>query len=262
MLTEYSLLNFAVGLLLFCFSFSLHEVSTNRAGRVYAHYSFLTGIWALVTGIFIFIPKEDSYLVLFAIRLLYWIALAIPLCFFYFSLVYRSDLRTYTGWKWGGAVYLAASLPLYLFTDLVVRSISFGATALERIPEYSPFGFILFNIVFVVFAVAAFVQLYKKWKRTEEPEARQRAQYLFWASTITFIPGAVMGLLFPIFNTLGYFDPPLRLYWLSPLVGGIRTFIITYGIFRLRLFDLRLFWVQFLAIILMSILFFNIFIGH
>ena len=253
MLTIYSVVNFIAAAAMFSFALIIYLGNRTEETQRYAIYSAFTGGWALFVGVALFLPPEQSDFVMYALRLSYWSGLSAAVGFYSFALAHREP-------EWIGVRAKRLFFGLYIFlflayvmTDSIVRDVAFGTYQFERIPLYNWAGFFVFNGVFTLFTTSAFYRLYKKWCEPGTDLDRSRTRDLLFCGMFAFTPPIILSVLLPLLNNF-------RFYWIAPLLSTMWVIATTYGIFKHRVFQLRVITAEVLFVFLLIILFVNIFV--
>lgn len=239
---------------MFVFSSFLYQGSSDKNIRAYTWYTASTAFWGIANGLYVFfIPHVQDLYVLYALRVLY--STGIPTCaaFYYFSLFQRNPNGNYKRVGFLLALLSLAQLLVYTFTDSLVVGVVYGDLWFQRHPVYDWFGFVIFNILFMVIAMAAFVNLWKAWHEATDPSKRLEGKLLFLAGIIAWWPPIIMSILLPLIGNVNY-------YWIASTFSALWVIFTSYMIFRRNLFKVRVILPAILIIILLIILFINIFV--
>lgn len=253
MLTVYSAVNFFAAAVMLSFAFIVYVGAKNEETVAYAIYSAFTGIWGVAIGLIIFFQQDQTDLVIYSIRLSYWAGLSAAIWFFYFSLIHRDDANKRRRAKWMLASLSALLFPWYLGTGTILKEVTFGTYVFERIPTYEWVGFILFNVVFTIFLSGGFWQLISKWRREDKPEEVKRTFYIIQCAVLAFTPAVVFAVTLPLLGNL-------RFFWIAPFITSMWVLAMTYGIARQKIFAPRVVASELLFIMMVVILFVNIFV--
>lgn len=253
MLTIYSAINFLAAIVMVTFAVVVYSGAKNSETRVYAVYSLFTGLWGLAIGMALFFQEPNDVYVTQSIRASYWLGLGTAILFHYFSRIHRDDPLKHRVWKWLSVALCGIFLFVFQFTNTVLIKMSFGEYAYERIPTYNWIGFILFNVIFSSLLTAGFWNLYKKWRGGGLPEDIARTFFIMSCALFAYAPPVVFAVTMPL---IGNF----RFFWIAPFITSIWVIAMTYGIAKRGIFKPRIVTAQLLVVMMLIILFVNIFV--
>lgn len=204
----------------------------NRASWVNALFSLFVlflAVWA-VSILGFRLTSSDAFAILF-LKLSYLSALLIAVCFYCFSVAFpESDRRfgTHVRVAIVAAMSLAVALlsPSFLTKEVIHHP--WGKEVALGIPDYA-----LFVIVFSALFVGGQVRL---WLKYRVAKGLVRTQLLYIAASVT-----VIGAIGMYFNLLlpSPFLRDFRYVWTGPIFTAAFALIITYSIFRYRLFNAK-----------------------
>jgi hypothetical protein len=254
MLTFYSAINFIAALVMFTFSAFLYQGSTQKNIRAYTFYTASTASWALAIAVYLFLTKENYDLALLVVRFLYTTGITTGVGFYYFTVVHNDDATNHSKLRRTLSILTLVQIFGYIFTSALVKGITFVPDKIyHRIPIYNWPGFMVYNIAFTIIVGAAFWNLWKKWRSTTNPDLRAQTRLLFLAGLIAWWPPVIMGILLPLIGNFDY-------YWIAPTTTALWVIFTSYAIFRKNLFKVRVILPAILIVILLMILFVNIFV--
>lgn len=199
----------------------------NPVNRLFALFVFFIAAWAL--AILCFRTVTDTAAALLLIKLSYVSALLLAFCFYRFALLFPRI----------APISAARRLSEYLVVAAVTAALLVPGVLAEGIRVYSwgkevalePAAWSVFAVVFLFFFVSGQVRLLRN-----VPLARgvERTQLIIIAWTV-----AVIGLFGIVFNLLlpSPFLENFRYIWTGPLFTFIFAVVITYAIFRYKLFN-------------------------
>ena len=218
----------------------------SREHIAFSIFVFSVAIWSATLSIFYL--AQGGWATDFWARIVYVSGSFVAAFFYQFARIF-ADKNISRSWRimiFGSALFLTL---VYLFTDLFIKG---------PLIQGSVRGFIygparpVFDIYFDLFFVAGFLTLYRGYRR--EADLSRRMQYLF------FIFGTLVGTLLatstavflPIFNNFEFL-------WTSPIGAGIWVAILTYGIARHHLLNIRVIATEIFVSLMWFILFINTF---
>jgi signal transduction histidine kinase len=222
--------------------------SRNRASPIngsFALFVLCLSLWALfILGFRL--AESDTVAVNF-LKFSYVAATLIATCFYYFSLVFPNGTRP-SAWHLRlvvlGASLLSGALlfPSFL-TGGVVRH-PWGKEVLLHLPEY-----LIFATTFCTLFLGGQARL---WKKYFEATGLVRRQLFLVSSSVT-----VIGLIGMYYNLLlpSPFFHDFRYVWTGPIFTSVFALVITYSIFRYRLFDTKALIAELLVFSLWLIMF-------
>jgi signal transduction histidine kinase len=201
----------------------------NPVNQLFAFFVFFIALWGLVILLFRTVAGDAVDLTL--IRLSYISALILALCFYRFALVFPTPAPITRAHRVAtDAIVIAVSIGL-LIPGFIAREIVAQPWGKQVI--LNPLGWSIFAAVFLFLFVGGQVRLLMKVPPTKGPE---RTQLLVIATTVIIVGifGMVFNLLLP-----SPFLEDFRYIWAGPLLTFAFAVVMTYAIFRYRLFNAR-----------------------
>jgi signal transduction histidine kinase len=189
---------------------------------------------------------------LFAMRLNLFLASLHALSFFQLSLVFPSDSFKYPRW------YLHAVVPFSLLTAILTLTpfVFTGITALAPIgevtnPSRGP-GIVLFGLLTLGLLFSGLVLLFRKIGEAKDSTEKKQLWYIFVGMALTAFLILAFSMILPLFfNNLAYL--PFSALSLLPFIG-----LVSYTIYKHRLFNMKIVGVQTLAFVLGILTFFEV----
>lgn len=206
--------------------------SRNRRSPVnvsFALFVLFLAFWALMILEFSITPSDQA--AVYFLKLSYVAATLIAACFYYFSLVFPEGKHPHA--RHTSFVVLATAtmciallMPSFL-TKAVVHHV-WGRQVLLGLPEY-----VLFSLVFLSLFIGGQVRL---WWKYLAAVGLARTQLLSISLSVT-----IVGLIGMYFNLLlpSPFFQDFRYVWTGPIFTAIFALVITYSIFRYKLFNTK-----------------------
>lgn len=212
---------------------------------LFALFVAFISFWALV--ILLFRQVSDVFIALYLLKLSYVAALLLAYFFYRFSLLFPKP-RPVSRLHLYAINALLASVGIYiLIPGVLTESVIFHDWGKEVILQ--PFAYWIFAILFLLFFVGGQVRLLHRIRFSEGIE---RIQLIIIACTVIVIGlfGMYYNLLLPspIFQDFKYI-------WSGPVFTFVFAVIITYSIFRFRLFNPRAIFAELLVYTLILFLF-------
>jgi signal transduction histidine kinase len=201
----------------------------NPVNRLFALFACFIALWGLAILLFRIVESGAADLVL--IRLSYISALILALCFYRFALMFPTSAsigRTHR--IVSDAIVIAVSIAL-LIPGFIAQAIVVQPWGKQVI--LNPIGWSVFAAVFLFFFVGGQALLVLKVPPTKGAE---RTQLLVIATSVIVV--GICGMLFnlllpsPLFENFQYI-------WTGPLFTFAFAVVITYAIFRYKLFNPR-----------------------
>lgn len=209
------------------------------ANRTFFFFAGTVALWAI--AMVFFRSAMDPEEAVFRARLLYVVAALIPLAFAYFSLSFESSgsstfrRRTLLGIPTLIIVFLA------LWQEGLISSVLLQKGN-EPIIHFA-FGYHLLYLLYVgSYAIGVFLLLLVRFMKSSGP-ARNRLSYILIGTSLPWAVGITTNLLLPLNNIFDF-------NWMGQISTFFSTSIISYGIFRSRLFDVRIITTELLAFLL------------
>lgn len=217
----------------------------SREHLIFSFFVWSVTLWSLALGIFYTLNTSDA--INFLGRMVYVFGSIIPVLFFEFSLAFT---KKRVSWLEHAAILLpsAALTYIYLFTPLVIQQVF--AQGMLRGYSYGS-GRMIFDLHLGLFFVAGFLTLYLNFPRVRGTNQYIQYQYIIVGTLIGVILSTATNVALPWF---GRFE----LLWAGPIGGGIWTIVMTYGISRHRLMDVKVITTEIFVGIIWLVLFINI----
>src|SRR5713226_8138526 len=216
----------------------------NPINRLFALFVLFIAFWAFVVLLFRIV--DDVSVALFLIKLDYVSALFFAFFFYHFAILFpHSEPPSFTHRV--GTVVVAGFVAIVLILPgVLARGIVFHPWGKEVTLE--PFAWCLFAIVFLFFFLGGQVRLLLKIQNAQGTERTQ----------IVIIAAAVIAAgLFGMFYNLLLPSPLLqdfRYIWTGPIFTFLFAVVITYSIFRYKLFNPKAAVAELLVFTLMLLL--------
>ncbi len=221
-----------------------------------SNYTFLTFAISVALWSFAMVAFRATHTVeaaTSAVRILYVIAALIPLAFVAFALTFESNR------KYRPLLYAALTIPTIVMA--ILAALPTGLIQSVRIIPGSEtvivFNQLLHGVYLVYVAVYAFsviVLIYNR-HRVSTGTSRSRLAYILIGTSVPWVIGMTTNLFLPFIHVFG-------LNWVGQVSTFFSTTIITYGIFRSRLFDVRIVATELLTFGLCAIIFVEILISE
>ncbi len=189
--------------------------------KINLYFSLLTLFnftWSL--GLLVSRSVSDINTVALFARSTYISAIAIVVSLFYF--VHNFPYQTYKLNKIFNFFILATALALsfFIYTQGFIIETVRAYSDFEYISYYNKTGFYIYTTYFLVLAILALRQLFKKYKQAEGV-LKQQIKMLFFAIIIGLVFGSYFDLFIEYFNDY-------RFNWLGPIFTVIMNFIVVF----------------------------------
>lgn len=185
--------------------------------------------WGLT--MIVFRSADSMYIALQASYWLYAAAAAIPTLFTLFVYLFPSDTYTLDRQKTISILAPFTLVILAVFTpNVLIQSVTIKDGA-ENIIVFNQFMHVLYALFVAGMFLVGHAALVRKYKETDGILRSQIIYILLGALVPTFV-GLFSNLLLPIYNDF-------RWNWMGQISIAVTTGIITYGIFRHRIFNIR-----------------------
>lgn len=201
----------------------------NPINRLFALFVLFVAAWAL--AILLFRVVSDPALALLLIELSYVSALFLAFCFYRFASLFPNAAPVSVARQAGEYLVVAAVTVVLLIPASLARGIIIHSWGKEV--TLDPFAWTIFAVAFLFFFVGGQVRLLLN---IPQAQGTERTQLVIIAATV-----AVVGLCGMFFNLLlpSPFLEDFRYIWTGPLFTFIFAVVITYAIFRYKLFNPR-----------------------
>lgn len=228
------------------FGITVFILTRNIRSRINVFFGLFTAtLFVWLTGLFFADSAVSEPSALFWTRFAVFFACLIPVFFLWFSFVFPLDskpkLRTLLVYLLPG-IALMGTAP----TDLMIKKVKIG----EYVSEPTELGvaYTIFLIYFVLYFLAAFIILFKRY-RVSGYLARSQIKFVLVGTVFGVAVNVVFNFVFVILNVTG----------IGLLLGGpsilVFTALVAYAVVRHRLFDIKLVLARTVAyLILLSIL--------
>jgi len=245
----YSILIWVVAVLIASLDVIIFFGSKSLFSRVFVLSTFLTALWSAAQGFFIAANLAAS--ALFIVKLQHFLGIVISLGFLYFSLTYpddkKPDRKLIPLFAGIGCLFFF----LYFFTNTLIADV-FPFDGIQRWGwEFGPLQR-LFDVTFYGLWLGVLVNIYRRWKHSQNTLQRTNLRYMFWGLLSGIIPPAILNVFLP---GIGYF----RLNWIGPIGSVIWIYFIGYSIIKYRQMNVRAFTAEVLAVSMTALMFINIF---
>lgn len=221
---------------------------SNAANRSFFALTIAVSLWGV--GMVLYRGLSDLGLATTAARFLYAAAALIPFYFVRFAFAFPDyslpssrKFRFLTPIPTGIAIFLA------LFPAALVLDVA-AVEAGERIITFSIGSQAIYAGYMIAYFTWVLGLLFAKYLRAQG-EDRVQLAYILGATSIPTIIGSVTNLLMPFWGVYNY-------NWVGQISIVVTTTIITYGMFKHRVFDARVIGTQVLMFILWTLSFSNI----
>ncbi|HAS84755.1 MAG TPA: hypothetical protein DCS23_01620 [Candidatus Yonathbacteria bacterium] len=236
--------------------FSLFLIRDNRSllRVLFSLVTFFVGLWALSLSLFVNTTNLNTALL--ASIFYYLCAAAIPLLFFYFSVVFVKNKPTLS------LKYLLYLLPFSYFTinflfdhNFIIKDIHFVEGITKDIILNNK-HYIYYSVYFISYiALSYFVLLRATVSKELGEDRKKQLKIIILGTSISYILAIVPNLLLPYFGNY-------QLVWLGPLFTIIMVSSIAYAILKYHLFNIKLIIVELAILLLNLFLFLNVFTSH
>jgi signal transduction histidine kinase len=212
-------------------SYVYTQSRTSPINRSFALFALFIACWALLILSFLTV-SSDALAVLF-LKLSYVSAVLIAACLYYFSLVFPAGARP--GYRQVAfmavpTVTLCAALFFPSFLTGAVVHQPWGREVILNLTDY-----LLFSAVFCMLFLGGLLRMWRKYRAAE---GLVRKQLLAIASTVTVI--GLLGIYYNLVLPSPFFED-FRYVWTGPICTAVFALVITYAIFRYKLFDTKAF---------------------
>lgn len=236
------------------FVYGLLVYARNRSSLVsqsFFTFALSVGVWSIAMAIYR--SPEVTPLVVWAARLLYVAAALIPATFIIFVRLFEADVNP--SWRWYALALVPCSIMVLIsFTPhVLIEAVLKQASAEPRI-VFDPRWHLLYILYIITYGSAGFWILFRKYK-TAQTERRNKLLYIMMG---TFIPLSVSVITNLILPFLGDFD----FNWVGQISTFAMTSLITYGMFRHNVFDVRVIATELLMFLLWAIAFSRIVLSN
>jgi signal transduction histidine kinase len=201
----------------------------NPVNQLFALFACFIALWGLAILLFRVVESGAADLVL--IRLSYISALILALCFYRFALIFLTSApigRTHQ--IVSDAIVIAVSIAL-LIPGFIAQSILIQPWGKAVILD--PIGWSLFAAVFLFFFVGGQIRLLLKVPLAKGAE---RTQLVVVAATVIVV--GICGMFFNLLLPSPFFED-FQYIWTGPLFTFAFAVVMTYAIFRYKLFNAR-----------------------
>jgi signal transduction histidine kinase len=218
---------------------------TNRAFFLFA---ITVTMWAVAMIFFRSATNEDTAVLV--ARFLYIAAAVIPLAFVHFAFVFETPSYSYSSTKSAliaipGAITVAiAAIP-----NALIAGVEF-TPGHEPIIIFNLFFHLLYFLYVAVYALAVLIVLLIRFSHSTGI-VRNRIAYILLGTSLPWAVAITTNVVLPLFGVFTY-------NWLGQVSTFFSTTVISYGIFRSRLFDVRVITTELLALVLSFISFVQI----
>ena len=204
-------------------------------------------LWGI--AMFLFRSATDERTATFIARLLYVAASLIPVSFSAFtSLFPKKKLQINIPEFTLTLVSLLLVVYVVLFTNLFISGVHFTST--EPIIIFNFYLHLSYALYISIFFLLGFIKLFYSYQNSSGLLRTQLIYMMIGALVPTFL-SMITNLLFPLVGIF-YFN------WFGQISTAFMTGIITYGIFRHRLFNVRVLGAEVLIFVLLTIAFIRI----
>jgi signal transduction histidine kinase len=202
---------------------------TESTNRLFALFTFFIALWALV--ILFFRVVDNPGIALLLIKLSYIAALILGLCFYHFSIIFPTRVRTSVAHRLATYGTAAGVTLLLLLPGALAEAIVLEPWGKQVI--LGPIGWSIFAAAFLFFFVGGQVRLLLK---IPSATGKVRTQLIVVTSTVI-----IVGLCGMFFNLLlpSPFIEDFQYIWTGPLFTLLFAVVTTYAIFRYKLFNAR-----------------------
>jgi|SRR5579863_3208683 len=203
--------------------------SRGAVNRSFAVFVFCLCIWAVIhIG---FRVVQNDQMAEFLLKLSYVCALVIGLSFYYFSIAFPEENHQKITHAEALIITTIALSAALMFPGFLTDGLShepFGREAHLRMS-----GYLIFAALFLFLFISGQVRL---WLKIPHATGRVRSQLLAIAGSVTGI--GLLGIYFDLLLPSPFFEN-FRYIWSGPVLTSVFALIVTYAIFRYRLFDLK-----------------------
>jgi signal transduction histidine kinase len=202
---------------------------TEPTNRLFALFTFFIALWALV--ILLFRSVDNPEVALTLIKLSYVAALILALCFYHFSVIFPIPVRIGAAHRLATYGIAVGVTVLLLLPGALAEAIVFEPWGKQVILE--PIGWSIFAAAFLFFFVGGQVGLLLKIPSTA---GTVRTQLIVVASTVIIV--GLCGMFFNLLLPSPFFED-FQYIWTGPLFTFLFAVVMTYAIFRYKLFNAR-----------------------
>ncbi len=217
---------------------------TTASNQTFFAFAFTVALWCFtMVAVRAASSNEVGY---FWVRVLYIVAAFVPLTFLYFALAFESS-RSFSRW-----FYFFVAIPAFVFTvcayipGFLILSIEKHAP-LEPVINFNYVIHGLYLLYVVSYAVGVIAILFTRYLKSERV-TKNRLAYILIGTSVPWGVSLTTNLFLPFFNIFDY-------NWLGQISTFFSTSIISYGIFRSRLFNVKVIATEILVFLLWVISF-------
>ena len=246
----YSLANWVGGIIFFSFGIVLFAGNERRSTQALSAVAFMLSLWSFGAGLYYM--AQSPALLSFLNGFDHCVGGLVGPLFFMFAYLFPEEKlpskKTLT-------LLICAEL-LYIYLCLGTSLIISGTTLTPGNPLgngwiFGPLGF-LFHLNLLLFYSVGIFLLYKKHIRTSDPEMRRKLFVIPAATLIGSVVTMTTNVLLPLLGvfSLGWLGAPSSLLWVA---------LISYTIVRYKLFNIRFIIAEAALLVMVLLLFVNIF---
>lgn len=207
--------------------------------QTFFFFAVSVAAWSIAMVLFRSATSAESAFV--TARFLYVVAALIPLAFVYFSFAFEIT-RTYSFTaKFLVAIPTVVVLVLAIVPGLLIYGVK-QRPGLEPVIQFDPYFHFVYLLYVCLYATAVFIVLLTRFLKSEGM-ARNRIYYILVGTSLPWTVGITTNVILPLFDNFDY-------NWMGQISTFFSTTVISYGIFRSRLFDVRIIATELLVFML------------
>ncbi len=251
MLNIYSAFNWIAGILFASFTLFLFLGSKRPSTRAYALVAASLAVWSFAMGLYYML--EGHATLLFLNKLNHFAGALVGPIFLYFTLLFPEEKKPAPNILRSLIIAEIGLALIYFFTDLVIKDTFIVRGAhLNEGWQFGDWG-ALFHLNLLLPFFGGFYILWQKMKLYKNSPQGDQLRYIFWATVIGSLPSMWVNVFLPL---VGSFN----LSWLGPVLTVSWVILISYAITRYQLLSVKIVTSIVALLILIVILFVNIFI--
>lgn len=217
----------------------------SNSNRIFAFFVAFIAFWALIILLFRLTASQSLALVL--MNLSYVSALLLAYFYYRFSNLFpREEVEDRTRLR---AIQVVTALVagVILFPGMLTTDVVFHEWGKEVILR--PFAYYIFAFSFIFYFVGGTLRLFIKIPRHSGIERLQ-----LWIVSVTVITAGIFGMYFNLYLPSPFFQN-FKYIWSGPIFTFFFAVVITYSIFRFKLFNPRAILAEALVYLLLLFLF-------
>ncbi len=227
----------------------------NRRDRTliaYALFGLVVALWGF--GVTSFLSSTNERVTDFSARFLYFAGGLIPVCFYYFSLVFNSQEKLKLWQKIVLVVPAIVLFFLYFASDLIIS----GYSVSEKNIKYFTYGplRIIFDANLWLFFVLALRELLRCWEKFKNDSVLKiQILYITLGTYLVLLIAGPTNVIAPLLSVFDYI-------WIGPTATILWVMLVTYAIIKHRLFDMKIIAAEAVTFVFWTLLLVRIFLSE